>query len=391
MNRYSVLLWTCILTFLVIPWLLATIFAWVYAGGYETQNRSEEDTSPRLGYVTAIMQSSSVIIYLVFTLGGLVCMGIVGRPDDLWTYCCLVLGVPVFFTIPVASAILLLVSALNNVGSTGRNIGITATILCFSSTLPCCCILICALVCGTRGKGKKSRYPTPIAYIPVLGELKQREDKWEAMKRRREFTDDYPASSPPGPVPDYKAAKSRTNDSKNGDTRKSSISRLKESDGHRESRPSTSVARIDANRKSSAGASSTVKEDSNQKLATGSESVSKTVTEEDSSQRLFSLSAFFNPWRKSAASSQERNDKEARRNSEPAIKNGLSKEKSQQVKTESNPKPNSRVDSVAKSPIMGSHDTVTVSNATAPAKKNEGGGGKRSMFSKLHRKSDTNV
>ena len=312
-------------------------------------------------------------------------MGIVGRPDDLWTYCCLVLGVPVFFTIPVASAILLLVSALNNVGSTGRNIGITATVLCFSSTLPCCCVLICALACGTRGKGKRSRYPTPIAYVPVLGELKQREDKWEAMKRRREFTDDYPASSPPGPPPDYKAAKSKTNDSKK--------SQLKEisSNGHRESRPSTSVAKIDANRKSSAGTLSTVKEDSNQKLATGSETVSKTVTEEDSSQRKFSFTAFLNLRRKLTASSRERNDREARRNSEPAIKNGLSKEKSQQVKTESISKPNSRVDSIAKPPVMGSHDTVPVSNATAPPKRSEGGEGKRSMLSKLRRKSDTSV
>jgi hypothetical protein len=333
MNRYSVLLWTCIVTFLVLPWLLATIFAWVYAGGYETQSRSEEDMSPRLGYVTAILQSSSVIVYTVFTLGGLVCMGIVGRPDNLWTYCCLVVGVPVFFTIPVVSGVLLLVSALKNVGSTGRNIGVTATILCFCSTLPCCCILICALACGTRGKGKRSRYPTPIAYVPVLGELEQREDKWEAMKRRREFTDDYPASSPPGP----KVSKSKT--TKDGEhTGKST-----KSGGHQDSRPSTSVTQIDAGSKSSAGTLATVKK--------GSENVSKTDAGGDSSRRKFSLTAFLNPRRKSAAGSQERKsvDREARRNSEPAIKGGLSKEKGQQKKTESSSKPNTTVDAVAKS------------------------------------------
>lgn len=352
MNRYSVLLWTCIVTFLILPWLLATIFAWVYAGGYETQNQSEEDASPRLGYVTAIMQTSSVLVYIAFTLGGIICMGIVGRPDDLWTYCCLVLGVPVFFTIPVASGVLLLVSALNNVGSTGRNIGITATILCFSSTLPCCCVLICALACGTRGKGKRSRYPTPIAYVPVLGELEQREDKWEARRRQREFTDDYPASSPPGPPRSKKI---------NTDTKKSSISPSKENSGHREPKP---VARIEANRNSS--------------MTKGSESVSKT---EDSSQRKFSLTAFLNPRRKSAASSQERKsvqDREARRNSEPTFKNGLSKEKSQHVKTESGSKPNTR-------------DSLPISNATAPGKRNEGSGDKTSMLSKLRRKSDTSV
>ena len=331
MNRYSVLLWTCILTVFVLPWLLATIIAWVYAEGYEVQSRSDEDTSPGLGYVTAIMQSSSVIVYIVFTLGGLICMGIVGRPDDLWTYCCLVIGVPVFFTIPVASGVLLLVSAFNNVGSTGRNIGITATIFCFSSTLPCCCVLICALACGTRGKGKRSRYPTPIAYLPVLGELKQREDKWEAVKRRREFTDDYPASSPPGPPSDHKAAKS-----------------------------------------------------------------ANSVTEEDGSQKKFSLTAFLNPRRKSSSSpSQESKsvDKEPRRYSEPAIKNGLSKERSpQQAKTESNSKPNSKVDSIAKPPVKETHDSVLMANAaTAPDKRSKGSESKRSMLSKLRRKSDTNV
>ena len=358
MNRYSVLLWTCIVISLVLPWLLATIFAWVYAGGYETQSQSEEDMSPRLGYATAIMQSTSVIVYVVFTLGGLICMGIVGRPDDLWTYCCLVLGVPVFFTIPVVSGVLLLVSALNNVvGSTGRNIGVTATILCFCSTLPCCCILICALACGTRGKGKRSRYPTPIAYVPVLGELEQKEDKWEAMKRRREFTDDYPAGGPP---PDHKATKSKT--TKDGDHTE------KSSKGGKESRPSTSVG---ASRKSSA---STVKE--------GSENVSKAVVEEDSSRRKFSLTAFLNPWRKSAANSQESKlaDGEARRNSEPAStsKNGLSKVKDQQVKTGSSSKPNT---SVAKPPVVESHDTLQIS--TAPGKRNEGSGGKSSSSSKL--------
>ena len=388
MNRYSVLLWMCVLTYLVLPWLLATIFAWVYAGGYESQSQSaKEDSSPRLGYVTAIMQSSSVIVYVVFTLGGLICMGIVGRPDDLCTYCCLVLGVPVFFTIPVASGILLLVSALNNVGSTGRNIGITATILCFCSTLPCCCVVICALACGTRGKGKRSRYPTPIAYIPILGELEQREDKWEEVKRRREFTDGYPSSTPPGPPPDYKAAKSKT--TKNGDTGKSLGS-----GGCKDSRQYTSVAQSDANGKvsSSAGILSTIEKDSDHKLPTGSESASKTDAKEEGSQRKFLLTTFFNPRRKSAASSQESksDDREARRYSEPAIKNGpLSKDKSQQVKMESSSKPNTAVKSVAKPPIMGSHDTQPVS---VPGKGNEGSGGKRSMLSKLlRRKSDSNV
>lgn len=354
MNRYTVLLWTCIIIFLVLPWLLATIFAWVYAGGYETQSQSEEDTSPSLGYVTAIMQSSSVIVYVVFTLGGLICMGIVGRPDDLWTYCCLVVGVPVFFTIPVVSGVLLLVSALNNVESTGRNIGVTATILCFCSTLPCCCILICALACGTHGKGKRSRYPTPIAYIPVLGELEQKEDKWEAMKRRREFTDDYPATGPP---PDHKAAKSKT--TKDRDR----TEKFSKGGGHKDSRPSTSV---DASRKSSAGTLSTVKE--------GSENVSKAVAKEDTSRRKFSLTAFLNPRRQSAASSQERKsaDREARRKSEPASKNDPSKEKGQQVKTGSSSKPNT---TVAKPPVVESHDTLPIS--TAPGKRNEGSGGQK--------------
>ena len=369
MNKYSALLWTCVLVFLVLPWLLATIFVWVYTELYETQSESEEGSSPRLGYVTALLQTLSVFVYIVFTLGGLLCIGIVGRPDDLWTYCCLVLGVPVFFTIPVASGILLLVSSLSNVASTGRDIGITATILCFSSTLPCCCVLICALACGTRGKGKRSRYPTPIAYVPVLGELKQREDRWEVMKKRREFTDDYPADSPPGPLPSYKAARSKTTE--NGSVGKSSVAKSKESDGHRESRSSISVA-SDTNKKSSANSVLT-------------QDVSK--TEKDSSPRKFSLTAFLNARRKSSSTSQESKpvDGEPRRFSEPAVKSELTKEKSGQVKTESNSKPKSRVTNQTVK------ESRVVSNTTAPVKSNGDSGGKRSMFSKLRGKSDTSV
>ena len=208
MSRYSVFLWLCILVSFVLPWLLATIFAWVYTEIYEKESSSgKEPESPALGYVTAVLHTSNFVVYIVFVCAALLCIGIVGRPDSHWAYCCLVLGIPVFCVVPVTAGSLALISAFGRGALIGRNIGITAAVLCFFSSLPCLCVLVCALTCGTRAKGKRSRYPVPLAYIPVLGEWPQRQDKWEKKRQQRKFTDDYPSDCPPGPIPDYKAVR----------------------------------------------------------------------------------------------------------------------------------------------------------------------------------------
>ena len=348
-----VLFWTCILTILVLPWFLATIFVWIYAEGYERQSGSEGDPAP--GYVTAILQTSSSLVYIVFTYGALVCIGVVGRPHDNCSYFCLVLGIPVFFVVPVTSGILVLISAINHEESTERNVGIATTVLCFFSTFPCCCVLICALACGTRGKGRRSRYPLPIAYVPVLGEWEQREDKWEKKKSQREFTDDYPADSPPGPIPSYKAKRTKAAKSSNDkSSRKSSFNsgQYFRDIGPEESRSSVSVTAGVTRGKSTVASLSTITEDSCSAMQEDGRKAAKSVSKKDKSQRKFSLTALLITQRKSTVTSLETPgstsaDSCHRGHSEPAVKAGTTTEKGQTVTTLTAPKPNSRIDSVA--------------------------------------------
>lgn len=409
MNKYTAILWICILIFLVLPWLSATILAWVYAGGYEKQSGGQEG-DPAPGEVIAAIQTSSSIVYIIFILGALVLIGIVGRPDDNCTYFCLVVGIPVFVVVPIVAGSVLLVSAINNKSSVGNSIGIAAAVLCFCHTLPCCCILVCGLACGTRGRGRRSRYPMPIAYIPILGEWKQKEDTWEKMKGRREFTDDYPTDSPPGPPPSYKTTK--YNNAENGEaissSRRSSASSVSYYDGRRKSLMSVTS---ENRRRSSVGSLSIIKEDSrldstalegHRRTSAVSDDVFKPG--EGNSRKRFSLSTILNPRRKSSANSQESQEdkpvgRRLRRYSEPAIKIGVTTGNSSHSDYcgSSTSGSNSRKSSVADPTVKElyavhrygrkvSSSSVQGKMANIPAPQE---GGKRSMFSKMRRKSDT--
>ena len=201
MEAYICCAWMCILLLLCLPWLTATILIWVYAELYDfslTGDVDDEDTE--VARYMAIIQSVSAVVYLAYIVLAIIWLGVIGRPDETCVHCCLVMGVPIFCAVPVVVSVMILVSAVQNEVPTGQQIGIAASILCFISTLTCCFFLWWALCCGSVGKGRRSRYPVPLSYIPGLRSQTRREDEWEkeAKKRKKEKTDDYP--------PDYSAA-----------------------------------------------------------------------------------------------------------------------------------------------------------------------------------------
>lgn len=227
MNRYTVTFWVCILIFMIVPWLTATVLSWTYTEGYEGE-RGEGD-KVEVGEVAAIIQSSSAALYLVYILAAMILMGVVGQADSYWTYCCLVIGIPVFVAVPVVCAVILFVSAFQNPDSVGTQVGIAAAVFCLTSTSVCLCITTCALFCGTFGKGKTSRYPTPLAYLPILEKTERRED--QEVEEENMYTDDYP--TPIHMLPPRKSITSENIDVFLPETRRKSTSSLRPGEGPR--------------------------------------------------------------------------------------------------------------------------------------------------------------
>ena len=350
MNNYSILLWTCILVLFVLPWFLATLFAWVYTEVYEKDSSVSE--SPSLGYITALLQTSSSVVYVVFMCALLLCLGLVGRPDSHCAYCCLVSGIPVFCVVPVAAGSLVLISALERDLLIDRNIGLTAAVLSFFSTLPCCCILVCSLTCGTRAKGKRSRYPIPLAYIPVLGDWQQREDKWEKKRQQRKFTNDYPSDYPPGPAPSYKVGRSSSAD-------KGSVKSYVRSPPHASrSRGLTPVDTMCATKRGSGSTATS----SHPK---GTDKATKVI---DGSRKRFTLTSFLNARKESSCSTYvDETGCQNRRHSEPAINLLTTAEKGQPLTTENISKPNRRKGSITNTTfkdicVVSDHQSVTISD-----------------------------
>ena len=347
MSKYSILLWTCLLISFVLPWFMATLLAWVYTEVYEKDSSVSE--SPSLGYITALLQTSSCVVYMVFVCALLLCLGLIGRPDNHCAYCCLVSGIPVFCVVPIAAGSLVLISAFERDVLLNRNIGVTAAVLCFFSTLPCCCILVCSLACGTRAKGKRSRYPVPLAYIPVLGDWQQREDKWETKRQQRKFTSDYPSDYPPGPVPSYKVGRSSC-------AIKDGVKSHVRSPPHANSR----LSPVDTKRSSGSTASSSHPK--------GTEKASKVV---NNSQKRFTLTSFLKARRESSSAStfvdeRQSSENQNRRHSEPAINSMTTTEKGQPLTTENVSKPNLREGSITNVTlkeihVVSDHQSVTVS------------------------------
>lgn len=102
---------------------------------------------------------------LLLILPWCVATGIAGRRHVV-SFLCLVIGIPVFTAIPVASGCVLLVTALttNDQDMMSVRMGIATGAFCFLSTMMCIFVVCLALLCGSKGQGKKHQYPFPLVH-----------------------------------------------------------------------------------------------------------------------------------------------------------------------------------------------------------------------------------
>jgi len=160
-----------VLLVITLPWLLATIFTWIYAEGLRRgMDRQDIDMG------IAIMQSVSAFLYIGYIISALGCMFCVGDPKDTYVRFCLILGIAIFAIVPIAAGITLAVTAGVYATDSGiKGMGAFSAVLCTVSTSSCCAITIWALFCGSKGARNESRFPTPIAYAPLMWRKKEDE------------------------------------------------------------------------------------------------------------------------------------------------------------------------------------------------------------------------
>lgn len=157
-----------LLVVIAIPWLLATVFTWIYAEAFQSESTSHLGVDRGI----ATLQSVSAFLYIGYIISALVCMYCIGDPKDTCVRFCLVVGIAVFALVPIAAGITLSVTAAAKTTSPGKGIGAFCAILCVLSTTLCCVITFWALFCGSRGARGESRFPAPIALVPRLWEEK---------------------------------------------------------------------------------------------------------------------------------------------------------------------------------------------------------------------------
>ena len=179
---------TTIFLFLVVPWCLATLFAWIYA---ELVADAEGDNA-KIGRLMAIIQTFSIVIYIFFIPFSLFCIGYLGR-RSMWSFLCLVVGMVVFSVVPILTGgFILVTSQTSDNGDSG--FGLVTGIFCLLSTMACLSIVCCAILFGSKGRAKKHRFPIPLAYLPFLKdfwEIEERNPKKEIDDHNR-YTGDYP-------------------------------------------------------------------------------------------------------------------------------------------------------------------------------------------------------
>lgn len=158
-----------LLVVIAIPWLLATVFTWIYAEAFQSESTNHSGVD--MGIAT--LQSVSAFLYIGYIISALVCMYCIGDPKDTCVRFCLVVGIAVFALVPIIAGITLSVTAAAKTTSPGKGIGAFCAILCVLSTTLCCVITFWALFCGSRGTRGESRFPTPIALVPRLWEEKE--------------------------------------------------------------------------------------------------------------------------------------------------------------------------------------------------------------------------
>lgn len=177
----------------MIPWTAATILVWVYTEAFEA-----DATEPKIGWVMAILHTASAAVYVAYIPLAILFIGLVGR-RNMFSFCCVVAGLPVFAVVPMITGGALLFVSLSSSseqegdasGKGGTRIGIAAGVACLLSTAACLFIVCWAMICGSRGRGKKHQYPIPLAYFPFLRDFKATMNEQEVVDSER-YTADYP-------------------------------------------------------------------------------------------------------------------------------------------------------------------------------------------------------
>lgn len=145
-----------------------------------------------------VVQTASALLYIIYISIAIPCIGVVSR-QSVFSFCCLAAGIVVFGVVPAVTGACILVTILfsgdsvpssSNVETDIR--GITTAVLCFLSTITCCCVLCMAILCGSKGRGKNSRYPTPLAYIPFLRDFVEVREESGRRNNAGLYTSDYP-------------------------------------------------------------------------------------------------------------------------------------------------------------------------------------------------------
>ena len=197
MCKLSHILWSIGFIVAVAPWLTATVLLWVYTEVFEPEPQGEEEI--KIGYVMACIQSASIVLYITYIPFAIMCIGLIGR-RSLFSFCCLAFGLPVFIVVPLVVGVAVFIVSLQSPSNettgdedegTGKALGITAGIVCLFSTAACLVVLLWALVCGSRGRGKDHKYPIPLAYFPFLRDFKSTKSECKVEDSER-YTEDYP-------------------------------------------------------------------------------------------------------------------------------------------------------------------------------------------------------
>lgn len=198
-------LWTLLLLVLVLPWSCAMILAWVYTEAFEAE--PQDPTQPKVGWIVAIVQTSSGLLYSTYILLLVLLIGMVGR-KSMCSFCCLVAGIPVFVVAPLVVGGAILSTSLSSSGGGGeesgsvkaRDVGVAAGVCCLLSTAVCIFLLCWAIICGSKGRARNHRYPIPLAYFPWIRDFEEIEKK---DREERDIAEMYTADYPP-PFSEYR-------------------------------------------------------------------------------------------------------------------------------------------------------------------------------------------
>ena len=192
MNHLQFSMWCLALLILVLPWCVATMLTWISSEAFAVASPNSNNELDLTGSrIVSIAQTCSCLVYVLYIFFALTWIGFAGR-RSLCSYCCLVVGIPTFATIPIAAGCTLLLSVLDSSRSqVGVDIGIAAAVSCLLSTLFCMVITCWALMCGSCGRGKNHQYPIPLAYLPFLRDFTKDASEKEVRDSER-YTADYP-------------------------------------------------------------------------------------------------------------------------------------------------------------------------------------------------------